>query len=131
MEGDMNRGRSRNNSPQNREKSRTRSKSRGRPTCFNYGKSGHFQKNCRHFRKDKGGADGVQPKKIPDNKNTLAIVTSEEELFLISEQIEGNLVGDESTWVVDSGAPFHLTPHQKFFSSYKAGDHGFVKMGNC
>ena len=44
-EGDMNRGRSRNRSPQNREKSGTRSKSRGRPTCFYCGKLGHFQTN--------------------------------------------------------------------------------------
>ena len=33
-EGDMNRGRSRNRSPQNREKSGMRLKSRGRPMCF-------------------------------------------------------------------------------------------------
>ena len=69
-------------------------------------------------------------KKISDNKNTSAIMTSEEELLLISEQNKVNLVGDESTWVVDSGASFHLTPGQKCFSLYKAGDHGFVKMGN-
>ena len=86
-----------------------RLKSRGRPTCFYRGKSGHFQKKCRHFRKDKGGADGVQPKRIPDNKNTSAIAESEE-LFLINEKNEVNLVGDESMWVIDSGASFHLTP---------------------
>ena len=107
-----------------------RLKSRGRPTCFYCGKSGHFQKNCRHFRKDKGGADGVQPKKIPDNKNTSGIATSEEELLLINEQNELNLVGDKLTWVVDLGTSFHLTPDQKCFSSYKAGDHGSLTMGN-
>ena len=108
-EGDMNRGRSRNRSLHNREKSGTRSKSRGRPTCFYCGKPGHFQKNCRHFRKDKGRADGVQLKKTQDSKNTSTIATSEEELLLISEQNEVNLVGDESTWVVVSGASFHLS----------------------
>ena len=41
-----------------------------------------------------------------------------------------NLVGDESTWVADSGALFHLTPNQKFFSPYRARDIGYVKMGN-
>ena len=96
-----------------------RSKSRGRPTCFYCGNLGHFQKNSRHFRKDKGGTDGVQPKKIPNNKNTSAITTSEE-LLLISEQNEVNLVSDESIWVVDSGASFHLIPDPKCFSSYKA-----------
>ena len=50
--------------------------------------------------------------------------------MLIREQSKLNLVGDESTWVVDSGASFHLTPDRKCFSSYKAGDHGVVKMGN-
>ena len=50
--------------------------------------------------------------------------------MLISEQNEVNLVGDESTWVVDSGASFHLTPDRKCPSVYRAGDHGFMKMGN-
>ena len=77
-------------SPQNRDKSRTRSKSRGRPTCFYCGKLGHFQKNCWHFRKDKG-ADTTNPKKssdrrAPDQKRTSVITTSEEELMLIARE---------------------------------------------
>ena len=32
--------------------------------------------------------------------------------------------------MVDSGASYHLTPDRKCFSSYRAGDHGVVKMGN-
>ena len=107
-----------------------RRKSRGRPTCFYYGKLGHFQKNCRQLRKDKGGADGTELKRNPERKGTSAIATSEEELLLISKQSELNLVGDELTWVVDSGASFHLTLDRKCFSSYRADNHGFVKMGN-
>ena len=57
------------------------------------------------------------------------IATSEEELLLISEQNEVNLVGDESTCIVDSSASFHLTPNQKCFSSYRPEDLGTVKMG--
>ena len=72
----------------------------------------------------------MQPKWSSESKNTSAITTSEEELLLISEQNEVNLVGDESTWVVDSGASFHLTLDQECFSSYRTGDLGFVKMGN-
>ena len=72
----------------------------------------------------------MQPKRILESKNTLATMTNEEELLLISEQNEVNLVGDESTWVVDSGASFHLTPDWKCFSFYRAGDLGSVKMGN-
>ena len=46
------------------------------------------------------------------------------------EESELHVVSDETTWVVDSGASYHLTPDQKCFSSYKARDDGFVKMGN-
>ena len=97
---------------------------------FYCGKPGHFQKNYRHFRRDKGGADGAEPKKISEKRGTSAIATSEEELMLIIEESDLNLDSDESTWVVNSEASYHLTPDRKCFSSYKAGDHGSVKMGN-
>ena len=106
--GDSYRGRDRQRGSKNRGRSRLRSKSKGKLTCFYYGKPGHFQKNNRHYRKYKGGANGVVPKKILDSKNTSAITTSEEELF-ISEKSEVNLVGEESTWVADSNASFQLT----------------------
>ena len=57
-------------------------------------------------------------------------MASEEELMLITEESELNLAGDEMTWVVDSGASFHLTPDRKCFSSYTTGDHNCVWMGN-
>ena len=128
--GDMNRGRGRNRSPQNRDKSRMRSKSRGRPTCFYGGKPGHYKKTCWHFKKDKGGDEGAELNNISERRGTSAITTSEEELLLINEQRELTLVGDESKWLVDWGASFHLTPDRGCFSSYKAGDHDFLKMGN-
>ncbi|KAE9615524.1 putative RNA-directed DNA polymerase [Lupinus albus] len=34
------------------------------------------------------------------------------------------------SWIVDSGASFHVSPHEGFFSNYKKGDYGTVKMGN-
>ena len=35
-----------------------------------------------------------------------------------------------STWVVDLGVSFHLTPKRECFASYTARDYGYVKMGN-
>ena len=105
-------------------------KSSGRPTYFYCGKPWHFQKNYQHFWKEKGGADGVEPKKILYRKGTSMIATIEEELLLISEQNELNRVSDKTAWVVDSATSFHLTPDHKCISSYKAEDHGFVKMEN-
>ena len=97
-ESDTNRGRGRNQSSQTREKSGTRSKSRGRPTCFYCGKPGHFQKNYRHFGRDRGGADDAEPKKISEKRGTTTIATSEEELLLITEGSELHLVSDKTTW---------------------------------
>ena len=37
----------------------------------------------------------------------------------------------EIEWVVDTGASFHVTPRRDLFSTYVAGDHGSVKMGNA
>ena len=74
--------------------------------------------------------DDAEPKKISEKRGTSAIVTSEVELLLITEESELHLIINESTWVVDSGVSYHLTPDHKFFSSYKALDHGFVKIGN-
>ena len=96
-ESETNRGRGRNRSSQNRDKLETRLKLRGRPTCFYCG-PGHFQQNCRHFRGDKGGPNGAEPKKISEKRGTTAIATREEELQLITEESELHLVNDETTW---------------------------------
>ena len=74
-EGDSNRGRDQQRSPQNWDKSGTRSKSRRSASCFYCGKPGHFQYNFQHY---KGGVDGFEPKKNPKTKGSLAIATREE-----------------------------------------------------
>ena len=38
-------------------------------------------------------------------------MSSEEEILLIIEENELHIVSDETTWVVNSGASFHLTPN--------------------
>ena len=127
----MDRGRDRRRrSPQRTDKSHARSKSRGKPVCFYCGKPGHFQKDCRHLKKDKSVGNKVEPRKIPDDKNTSAIATSNEELLFICEQTSVNLASGECTWVIDSGASYHITPSREYFSTYIAGDHGYVKMGD-
>ena len=41
-----------------------------------------------------------------------------------------NLAYQDQTWVVDSGASFHVTSRKDIFSSYVAGDFGVVQIGN-
>ena len=65
-----------------------------------------------------------------EKRGITAITRSEEKLLLITEESEMHLVNDKTTGVVNFGASYHLTPDRKCFSSYKAGDHGFVKIGN-
>ena len=60
----------------------------------------------------------------------LAITTSEEEILFICEQENANLASEECTWVIDSGASFHITPSREYFSTYIVGDYGYVKMGD-
>ncbi|KAH7439563.1 hypothetical protein KP509_04G067200 [Ceratopteris richardii] len=34
------------------------------------------------------------------------------------------------TWILDSGASFHVTPHRELFSDYTEGRHGVVHLGD-
>ncbi|KAK4415231.1 Retrovirus-related Pol polyprotein from transposon TNT 1-94 [Sesamum alatum] len=94
----------------------------------------HKKSECRSFKRDqKNGtvkADTIDLKK-KDEKNTTVVATNElDDVFLIGEDKYLNIANDGCSWIVDSGAPFHVTPHQEFFSSYQDGDFGTVKMGN-
>ena len=39
-----------------------------------------------------------------------------------------NLATQDSNWVIDSGASFHVSSHSDFFTSYRIGDFGNVRM---
>ncbi|KAF8391931.1 hypothetical protein HHK36_022271 [Tetracentron sinense] len=41
-----------------------------------------------------------------------------------------HVVDQDIEWVLDTAASYHATPNKEFFTSYKAGDFGTVKMGN-
>ena len=90
---DSNRGRDRQRSPKNRDKpNRGRSLEEG---------SRVSTVGRRHYKKDKRGGEGIEPKRISDNKNTSFIGASVEELMFVKEQSCVNLASDESRWVVD------------------------------
>ncbi|WVZ01079.1 hypothetical protein V8G54_027148 [Vigna mungo] len=130
-----NRGRSEHRSKGKREKSRGRFKSRSKGlTCFYCGKDGHKKLECRFLKRDqKNGTvhpDVVDPKKKLEEKTTTAVVSDDTNVFLISEVNYLNIAFDDCTWIVDTRASFHVTPHEGFFSSYQKGDFGTVKMGN-
>jgi len=50
--------------------------------------------------------------------------------FLIREENYLNIAYGDCSWIVDSSASFHISPHEDFFSNYKKGDYGTMKWRN-
>jgi hypothetical protein len=103
----------------NHENSRKgRSKSRlGKIECWNCGKKGHLKKDCRAPKKQR---DGQQEKN--QEANVIGDVL-QDALILSVDNIS-------ESWVVDSGASFHATPHRKHFLGYVQGNFGQVHLGD-
>jgi hypothetical protein len=95
-----------------------RSKSRlGKIECWNCGKKGHLKKDYRAPKKQR---DGQQ------EKNQEANVTGD----VLQDALILSLDNIYESWVVDSGASFHATPHRKYFQDYVQGDFGQVHLGD-
>lgn len=119
------RGRSNSRHPHghgNRDTSRGRSKNRKNIKCFHCNKMGHMKRECRLLKREQSGGS-----KEEKETNTVA---AEGDISVIYDDDCINLVSQESDWVFDSGASFHVTPHGNSFSTYSSGDFGNVKMGN-
>ncbi|VFQ98303.1 unnamed protein product [Cuscuta campestris] len=63
-----------------------------------------------------------------EEKDTAALVDADD-LFFVCDDTNFDVAFQDCTWIIDSGASCHLTPHREFFSSYTSGDFGYVKMG--
>lgn len=129
-----NRGRSKNRERGGRGRSQARSKSRTRLSCYYCGKPGHKRPECRFLKRDQQAGtvhlDLINPKKNKEDGTTTAVASNDENIFFIGDENYLNVAFDDCTWIVDTGASFHVTPHEGLFSSYQKGDFGTVKMGN-
>jgi hypothetical protein len=116
-----NRGRQkdRGKGSENRKNSRKgRYKSRlGKIECWNCGKKGHLKKDCRAPKKQR---DGQQ------ERNQEANVTGD----VLQDALILSVDNISESWVVDSRASFHATPHMKHFLDYVQGDFGQVHLGD-
>ena len=87
-----NRGRSKSkNSNRNRSKSRLGQQVQ----CWNYGKTGHFKRQCK------------SPKKKNEDDSANAVTEEVQDALLLV------VYSPLDDWVFDSGASFHTTPHQE------------------
>ncbi|VFQ76229.1 unnamed protein product [Cuscuta campestris] len=80
-------------------------------------------------RKESGYPSQAEANK-PEEKNTTALASNDDDLFVIGDHGLLNVACDDCTWVIDSGASYHITSHREYFSSYTSGDFGHVRMGN-
>jgi transposase InsO family protein len=123
------RGRSKSRKPRkydSRDKSKGKSCSRSDIKCFFCGKLGHMKRECRKFKKEQLKEKGEEQKEEKDT----AAVALDGDVVIAFDEAYANITCDESRWVVDTAASFHITPHRDFFSSYTNGHFGWVRMGN-
>ena len=127
-----NRGRGKNREPKGRGKSKGGSQSRGKSSerrkCYHCGKEGHMKRNCYAWKREqKEGKNQMKD----ENKNTKAALSDEDVAVLFFGDEECLPVTDnEVEWIIDTTASYHVTPNMEFFTSYRPGDFGTVKMGN-
>ncbi|PHU21416.1 hypothetical protein BC332_06523 [Capsicum chinense] len=119
------RGRNKSRDSNDRDKSRSKSRSKFKNvTCDYCNKKGHIMKYCYKHKRDIR-----RQKKEGDNENRVVVVANDDLLVACGENAI-NLVRDESSWFVDSGATSHVTPKKELSSSYTPGNFGMLKMGN-
>ncbi|GKV36538.1 hypothetical protein SLEP1_g44659 [Rubroshorea leprosula] len=89
----------------------------------------HYQKDCWH-NKDKNVRKRADTHEGKEAKENTTVITSDGELYLLCENDSIDVAHYDSTWVIDTIASYHVTPNRDWFSSYKEGDFGYLKMGN-
>ncbi|GAA0143537.1 hypothetical protein LIER_35758 [Lithospermum erythrorhizon] len=94
--------------------------------CYYCEKLGHWKSDCYSFKRDHANST-VKSKK---NDNNVGIIDHPQDLTVFDEVGNVCYASDEDEWVINSGAPFHVTPHKRFFSSCEFEDFGVAKMGN-
>ena len=107
------RGRSKTNESFKKNKSRGRSKSKKGLKCYYCNKLGHIKKDCWKLKKELKGKN--VDNKTEDDKN---VNVMHDDLLIIFDCGNDCLTTNyDTSWVVDSGASFHATPNQNFFTT--------------
>ncbi|GKV04185.1 hypothetical protein SLEP1_g16379 [Rubroshorea leprosula] len=74
---------------------------------------------------------GKDKKKVEDSNTTAVASTSGGDVTLLCDRGECcHLENSDAEWIIDSDASYHCVPKREYFSTYKAGDFGTIKMGN-
>ncbi|KAG8362913.1 hypothetical protein BUALT_BualtUnG0024400 [Buddleja alternifolia] len=121
------RGRNKNRGPQHqREKSRGKSKFKGDFKCHYCGGPNHYERDCRKKKRDQKNGNNENKK---DDKDTTAVATDGDVVIICDDACVSSSC-QETDWIIDSGASYHITPHRDMFTSYTSGNFGRVRMAN-
>ncbi len=116
---------------QGRSKSKTRSKSRSRRpgVCHYCKKPGHWKSECRLLQSKK---EREQKDKGTVSDSATVAVSSAGHNSNDNDAVftAACSVSHPDTWIVDSGASFHMTPHREWFSSFRSCEGGTVLLGD-
>ena len=103
---------------------RDRSKSREKRRCYHCGKEGHLKRNCYLLKQEKG-------KKVQNDDTSATALAEGGEVTCISHEVDCcHVLGVDTEWIIDSGASYHCVPKREYFSTYKTGNFGTIRMGN-
>ncbi|KAJ7005746.1 hypothetical protein NC653_005156 [Populus alba x Populus x berolinensis] len=86
---------------------------------------GHIQKDCRKYKRDQKGKNEDK-----NEENGTTAVVFDGDVAIIYDDGCVNLACQDTTWIADSVASYHVTPRRDFYTSYTVGDFGQVRMGN-
>ena len=106
-------GRSQNRNKNKVLSGRSKSSRKFVKVCWKCGKEGHYKKDCRSNAPEKG-------KESNDAPSAEEKTTSDEGVDVYLDSSSNTHVDHES-WLIDSGASFHFTPHREWFCKYEIG----------
>eukprot|EP00249_Psilotum_nudum_P001913 c14657_g2_i1 orf=196-615(+) len=100
---------------------------------FSLQEKGHV-KDCyklkKEMRKNQGEKRDKKVKSEKDSTENVNSISRDDDILFASDILLTEEMGDYSTWIIDSGTSFHVTPHRHWFSSFSSGHYGIVHLGD-
>mgnify|MGYP000992362219 CR=1 FL=1 len=93
--------------------------------CYHCHKKGHMKRDCKQLKREEGDKESDSEKRKTRDKDPQAL--SGEKYAVVASAGKG----DETSWLIDSGASFHMTGHSGWFRTYKPQTHKIpIRVGN-
>lgn len=89
----------------------------------------HRRKLNGRFLKRECSREKYEGNEKKNHKDTTS-VACDSDVCIVYDDNSINLACQDSTWMIDLGTSYHVTPRYGFFSSYIVNDFGTIKMGN-